>query len=136
MAAAVLRGSHGSRWPRCIRAALLGGLRGVSLSARRRCLYALCSGLGELVDNPRALARSLGYCLGSVALDGLVAALAAASLPRRRSLRPREEASALPQDPGQTKIRRKLLSQTRLIGESPTSTVDPIGDIKKNLKDW
>ena len=33
---------------------------------------------------------------------------------------PTEEASALPQDPGQTKIRRKLLSQTRLIGESPT----------------
>ena len=42
---------------------------------------------------------------------------------QRRSLRRTEEASALPQDPGQTKIRRKLLSQTWLIGESPTSTV-------------
>ena len=70
---------------------------------------------GELVDNPasdsgvRVLPRSASGATRSVAAH-------------RRSLRRTEEASALPQDPGQTKIRRKLLSQTWLIGESPTCT--------------
>ena len=71
------------------------------------------------------------YCLGARRGAVVVAATTGTLASCRRTVAaavaevavqdgPTEEASALPQDPGQTKIRRKLLSQTRLIGESPT----------------